>query len=138
MFDEQWDALLEEEGHVIEQDAADSVLHAYRQGEVSPYGFEDVTARFFTSGRSGGHLVLADWTGPKSGSHADCAMGFASKGDYTDWLKSLTDDDLVAFYALVRTVDEDVSNRAMTMNHEYAFIRQQHEEKWKSEAALTI
>jgi hypothetical protein len=138
MFDEQWDALLEEEGHAIEQDAADSVLHAYRQGEFSPYGFEDVKARFFTNGRSGGHLVLADWTGPKSGSHAECAMGFTSRGDYTDWLKSLKDDDLVAFYALVRTVDEDVNNRTVAMNHEYAFIRQQHEERWRSETALTI
>jgi hypothetical protein len=65
-------------------------------------------------------------------------MGFTSRGDYTDWLKSLKDDDLVAFYALVRTVDEDVNNRTVAMNHEYAFIRQQHEERWRGETALTI
>lgn len=137
-FDERWDALIEEDGNAIEEDAANSVLHAYRQGEFSPYGLEAVKGRFFTSGRSGGHLVLDDWTGPKSGSHAGCAMGFASRDDYIDWLKSLKDDELVQFYALIRTVDEDVANRTMAMNHEYAFIRQQHEERWKSEAGLTI
>jgi hypothetical protein len=137
-FDERWDALLEEEGNEIFEEAASSALSTYLEGYYTPYGAEDVKAKFFTNGRSGGHLVLSEWNGPKAGGWANFPMAFDSRADYTDWLKSLRDEELVKFYALVRTVDQDTSDPTMAMNHQYAFIREMREVDWAAEAAPTI
>ncbi len=137
-YDERWEAVLEEEGEAIFNEAARAELSTFVDGDFQVYGFEDVKAKFFTNGRSGGHLVLHEWDGPKSGAWANCPMAFNSREDYADWLKSLKDAELVKFYALVRTVDKDTANPTVNMNHQYAFLRQLREEDWAAEAKPTI
>lgn len=137
-FDEKWDAYLEENGNEVFDDAVSDALRHYREGDYTAYGVDGVTATFYANGRSGGHLVLSDWSGPTPRGQASCQMAFSDRDEYIEWLKELDEGDLVKFYALVRTVDEDTNNRMTTMNEIYALIRQNKEEDWAAEQAPAI
>lgn len=137
-FDDRWEQLVQDEGDALQAEAAESALRSYIEGDYTSYAADTIKAKFYTNGRSGGHLVLENWSGPKPRGWSSCKMAFDDREDYIDWLKGLSNNELVDFYGLVKTVDADTSDPTMAMNHEYAFIRQCREEDWSAEAAPAI
>jgi hypothetical protein len=136
-FDQKWDEYLDKDDGSVFNEACEDALRQYVDGDFTAAGDESVTAKFYTNGRSGGHLVLSEWSGPGPRGWASCPMAFGDREDYVDWLKGLENDDLVKFYALVQTVDEDTRDPTAAVNHGMAFIRQTKEEEWSSEMSLT-
>lgn len=134
-MDERWEAYKEEHGDSLFSQACDDALRDYREGSYTTYGAEHLKSKFYANGRSGGHLVLSDWSGPSPRGWAACPMAFDDREDYIGWLKGLSDKSLVDFYALVKSVDVDTADPAKNLAHQYAFIRENLEDDWAAEAA---
>ena len=133
-YDARWEKFEENDEQVF-WDACSDALHSFTEGRYQPHADEDVKAKFYANGRQGGHLVLSDWNGAKPGRWASCPMAFTDREDFIDWLKELSNEDLVSLYGLVRSVDADTSNPEMAVSYALASIRQGKEEQWTEEAA---
>jgi hypothetical protein len=137
-FDAKWDKYIDEDGGELFNEACESALRQYLDDGVMSAADESSIAKFYTNGRSGGHLVLSSWSGSGRKGWSSCQMAFDSREDYIGWLKDLSDDDLVSFYGLVQTVDADTSDPTAIINHEFAFMRQNMEEQWAAELAPAV
>lgn len=132
-FDERWKKY-EETNENVFWDACSEALWHFTQGDYQPHSDEDIKAKFYTNGRQGGHLVLSEWNGAQPKSWAMCPMAFNDREDFISWLKELPDDDLVALYGLVRSVDVDTAHPEVAVSYALASIRQSREEHWTEEA----
>lgn len=132
-FDERWKNFSETDEHVFYQ-ACSEALWSFTEGHYQAHADEDVKAKFYTNGRQGGHLVLADWNGEKPKGWASCPMAFDNREHFISWLKELPDNDLVALYALVRSVDTDTAHPEKAVSFALASIREGKEDQWREEA----
>lgn len=138
-YDEAWNAYVEQEGDTLWNEAASNALSYFTEGDYSTYSRTDHGAYgFSTNGRSGGHLILTKWDGPKppSGGWASNAMAFTDRSDYIEWLKELGDTDLARFYKFVANVDHDTAEPHKEMAYQYAFLRTCKEDDWNAGAPL--
>jgi len=134
-YDKAWEAYVEENRDEIWSDACSDGLSRYTDGSYSTYpGDDDGSFEFATAGRSGGHLILTAWDGPKppSGGWRSCQMAFGDREDYIGWLKALDEPDLARLYKLVVCVDNDTRNPHEEVSYHFAFRRQEMEDRWRS------
>ncbi|TLX17045.1 hypothetical protein [Rhizobium sp. MHM7A] len=132
-FNERWKKFEESDSDVFFEACSDALWH-FTEGNYEPHSDEDIRAKFYTNGRQGGHLVLSEWNGAKPKGWATCPMAFDNREHFISWLKELPDNDLVALYGLVRSVDIDTADPAHAVSFALASIRQSKEEQWKEEA----
>jgi hypothetical protein len=134
-FDERWNKF-EQNNEYVFWEACKDALYSYTEGHYQPHADEDIKPKFYTNGRQGGHLVLSDWNGEKPSGWKSCPMAFDDREHFISWLKELANDDLVALYGLVRSVDADTANPHHDVSYALASIRQGKEEQWSEEKEL--
>jgi hypothetical protein len=140
--DSEWQKYLQsDEGHEVFDEACESGLRAFMEGEyqVACGGGADAQApamlegaEFSTTGRSGGHLILTGWAGPGTGSHGrNGNLRFNDRRAVGDFAESLSDAELAGFYHLVASLDDSLTtaNINAEMAYQYADYREQWEER---------
>jgi|HigsolmetaGSP11D_1036233.scaffolds.fasta_scaffold02055_1 hypothetical protein len=128
-FDERWDEFVENNPNLFWEAAHDG-LSMFLEGDFAP--FPDTAPgdfEFATAGRSGGWLVL-------TGAKGFDVLTWDHQTDYQNWLKGLSDDDVVRLYKLVATVDRITANPEAEMAYQFAAIRSGLEQVWAADAAL--
>lgn len=136
-YDERWERYLDEAGDGLFTQACEDALSTYLEGTGSAAD-ETVTAKFYANGRSGGHLVLSEWSGPGPRGWASCPMAFDDREHYISWLKELSNDDLVKFYGLVKSIDAETADPTASVNFYYVQQRSYLENEWAAERLPTM
>jgi hypothetical protein len=116
--------------------ACNEALYPMTSGEYSCHANEDVKAQFSTNGRQGGHLILSNWNGPQPRETSNCPMAFDDREHFIEWLKQLEENDLVALYTLVRSVDTETSRPEYYVSCVMAEIRFEKENEWREEIEI--
>lgn len=131
-FDDRWDALLQNDPRVFDE-AVENVLRRYVEGEYTAADdARELKATFSTAGRSGGHLILTRFELPDHrGGRRSIDMSAGSDGELARWIADeMEDDEIVALYALVVSVDADVEAREALVSDELGYQRSLREEDW--------
>lgn len=139
-FDERWDALLQRDNSVFDE-AVENVLRRYVEGEyVGIADTGELKATFSTAGRSGGHLVLTKFELPDGRSgRRTVDMTAASDDEMRRWIRDeMEDEEIVALYGLVVSVDADVADRNNAIAQELGYIRSLREAEWSDEASPSL
>jgi hypothetical protein len=131
-FDDRWDQLVQRDSTVFDE-AVENVLRRYFEGEYAALDdTKDRKATFATGGRSGGHLLLSRFELPDARNGRKAVdMSAASDAEMHAWiLDEMEDEEIVALYGLVVSVDADVDDRNNVIAHELGYIRSLKEESW--------
>lgn len=135
--DERWEELMVSDNSVFDE-ALENVLRRYIDGDyVAAADTSGRKASFSTVGRSGGHLVLTRLELPDGrGGRRSTDVSFGTETDLRGWIfEEMEDDELVALYNVVCSVDADVRDRAAIVASELAYLRSLREEEWASTTA---
>jgi hypothetical protein len=133
-FDGKWKEYLESDPELFGE-VCSRALAQFTEGDYSTYpGDDQGQYKFFTAGRSGGHLCLESWGAPMPGS-GHYPMSFRDPGHHLEWMQEIDSADLAKLYCLAVTVDHDTSRpaRVKELAFQYNFIRSNMEEQWAAE-----
>jgi hypothetical protein len=125
-FDERWEKHLEKNGDSLFWECCEAGLSQYLEGCFSTYeGGDEGRYKFHVEGRSGGWLCLTSVDGHK--------MAFRDQIELKEYLQSISDEDLVALYKAVVTLDTDLASPGKEVAFQMASRRALLEEEWKAE-----
>lgn len=133
-FDDRWEELLTK-GNSVFDEALENVLRRYLDGDyVAAADTSGRKASFSTAGRSGGHLVLTRIELPDGrGGRTPTDASVGDESDLRGWIfDEMEDDEIVALYNVVCSVDADVRDRFAIVASELAYLRSVREEEWAS------
>jgi hypothetical protein len=134
-FDERWDELVQRENGVFDE-AVENILRRYLEGEYVAAGdANERKARFDVTGRSNGHLILTRFELP-DGKRDRKSFDVSTAGDaeMRAWIMDeMEDEEIVALYNLVVSVDADVEERYRLVASELGYLRSREEESWAAE-----
>lgn len=134
-FDARWDELVQRDNGVFDE-AVENVLRRYLDGEyVAAADTSERKARFDIAGRSNGHLLLSRFELPDGRSaRKSFDVSAASDAEMRSWIMDeMEDEEIVALYNLVVSVDADVEDRYRMIASELGYIRSREEETWPAE-----
>lgn len=134
--DRRWAMLMNQNYQEFFQKACNLALARFREGRFTLANGESGFA-FYTNGRSGSHLVLSDWSGPKPSGSASCPMSFDNRDSFIRWLMGLPNEDLAKLYHAVTAVDYELRPEAIfkEMSRQFRLLRIEQEKEWRSELA---
>lgn len=131
--DAAWQSYIEADPEFFWHVAADAGRMYYDAEWTNYPGIEQGEWKFFSNGRSGGHLCLSECPGwvPAPRAFRCCEMTWQSKSDFQDWVTDLSTETLRKFYRAIRVLDTDLERPKVEaeVSYQVAFRRQQWEEE---------
>ena len=122
-FDQRWQREVSVNEGIFRR-ATETALAPYLVSDFSVLDLDDAGCELDTDGANHGFLVMRSFRG--------ASMAFETPTEFNTKLRSLPDSDLLALWATVRVLDQDLSRKSRTheMRMVYNDIRAEMEAEW--------